>query len=204
MRKRRFTTTPRAATDDFLPLRARVAAPTMVFRPEGRTGAGHCMQKSRVWVYVALLIAVSGVVIHIGAVFAGDAWFVFFNAPPSVVASARAGTWLAPLSASVIALLMALCAVYAASALGWVRRPPLQRIGLAGIAVVCLLRALILPVLSIGHPELRNMFEVISALVWGTAGIGFAVGFRLARAGHGNPAGRCAAGPITMSCVSSD
>ena len=134
------------------------------------------------WVRVAAVIAVAGVMIHVGAVFGGPSWFAFFNAPPSVVASARAGTWLAPVSALIIAGLMAVCAVYAGSVIGWVRRPPFQRIALASIAAVCLLRALILPPLAAGHPELRNTFEVVSAIVWFLAGIGFAVGFRSSRA----------------------
>ncbi len=145
------------------------------------------MKLSRVfWVYLAMLIAIAGVAIHVGAVIAGPSWFVFFNAPPSVVASARAGTVLAPISALAIAGLMAVCAVYAASAVGLLRRPPLQRLGLAGMAAICLLRALILPPLAINHPELRNTFEVVSALIWGLAGVGFAVGYRLSKAGLNN------------------
>ncbi|MEJ2795600.1 hypothetical protein WAE56_19535 [Iodobacter sp. LRB] len=137
-------------------------------------------------VYLAILIAVAGVVIHAGAVIAGPSWFAFFNAPPSVVASARAGTWLAPVSALTIAGLMAICALYAASVAGLVGRPPLQRLGLLGMAVVCLLRAMILPPLAINHPELRNTFEVVSALIWFFAGLGFATGFRIAKAGPNN------------------
>ncbi len=139
------------------------------------------------WVYWAMLIAMAGVVIHVGAVLAGPSWFTFFNAPPAVVASARAGTWLAPVSALAIAGLMAICALYAASVVGLVRRPPLQRLGLAGMAAICLLRALILPPLAIHHPELRNTFEVVSALIWLVAGVGFAVGFRITKAEPNNP-----------------
>lgn len=138
------------------------------------------------WVYLAILIAAAGVVIHVGAVIAGPSWFAFFNAPPSVVASARAGTWLATVSALVIAALMGTCGLYAASAAGLVGRAPLLRLGLAGMAVVCLVRALLLPVLAVGHPELRNTFEVVSALIWGAAGVGFAVGWRIAKAGPNN------------------
>ena len=138
------------------------------------------------WVYLSVLIAIAGVVIHVGAVIAGPSWFVFFNAPPSVVASAREGTWLAPLSTLTIAALMGLCGLYAASAAGLVPRMPLLRLGLAGMASVCLMRALLLPVLAISHPELRNTFEVISALVWGMAGMGFAVGFQVAPPGPNN------------------
>ncbi len=119
--------------------------------------------------------------IHIGALFAGESWFVFFNAPPSVVASQRAGTWLAPVSGLVIASLMGLCGYYAASGIGLVPRPPLQRLALAGMAGVCLVRALLLPVLAVSHPELRNTFEIVAAIVWGVAGVGLAVAFALAK-----------------------
>lgn len=134
------------------------------------------------WIYAAILIALAGVIIHVGAVIAGPTWFEFFNAPPRVVASARAGTWLAPISALTIAGLMLTCAIYAASVVGIVRRPPFQRLGLLAVAVVCLLRALVLPPLAIYHPELRNTFEVVSALIWLTAGVGFLIGFRIAMA----------------------
>jgi hypothetical protein len=140
----------------------------------------------RAWVYLAVLIAMAGVVVHVGAVIAGPSWFVFFNAPPAVLASARAGTWLAPVSTLVIAALMGLCGLYAASAAGLVRRMPLLRLGLAGMAAICLVRAILLPVLAVTHPELRNTFEVVSALIWGAAGVGFAVGIRLAAAGPNN------------------
>lgn len=132
------------------------------------------------WVHAAILIAAAGVVIHAGALFAGDTWVVFFNAPPSVVASARAGTWLAPVSCFAIAGLMGLCGYYAASGIGLAPRPPLQRQGLAAMAAVCLVRALLLPVLAISHPELRNTFEIVAAIVWGVAGVGLAVAFVLA------------------------
>jgi hypothetical protein len=135
------------------------------------------------WVYLTILIAIAGVMIHVGAVFGGPSWFVFFGAPPVVVASARAGTWLAPVSALVIAGLMALCGVYAASAVGLLGRVPLLRTGLAAMATICLVRALLLPVLAIHHPELLNTFEVVSAFVWGAAGLGFAAGFGIAKAG---------------------
>jgi hypothetical protein len=128
------------------------------------------MKQTRVWlVYLAILIALAGVVIHVGAVIAGPSWFVFFNAPPSVVASARAGTWLAPLSTLIIAALMGLCVLYAASGAGLVRRMPLLRRGLAGMATVCLARALGLPVLAIPHPELRNTTPLRWSAHWSGA-----------------------------------
>jgi hypothetical protein len=49
------------------------------------------------------------------------------------------------------------------------------------MATVCIVRALLLPVLTIPHPELRNTFEIVAAIVWGLAGAGFTVAFSLAR-----------------------
>ncbi|MBB2483722.1 hypothetical protein H5407_00625 [Mitsuaria sp. WAJ17] len=74
---------------------------------------------------------------------------------------------------------MGLCGLYAASALGWLRRLPLLRTGLAAMAAVCLLRALLLIPLAWWHPALLSTFEVTAALVWGLAGLGLAQAFRI-------------------------
>lgn len=137
------------------------------------------MKVARALVIVSIFIALSGVVIHVGAWFAGLSWFTFFHVPARVVESYKSGTWLAPVSCFVIAGLMAACACFAASALGLVRRPPLQRPGLAAMAAVCIARAALLPALAISHPELRNTFDVLAALVWGLAGLGFAAALAL-------------------------
>lgn len=137
---------------------------------------------SSMWVYLAGIIALIGVAIHLGAIIGGASWFAFFGAPPSVVQSARDGTWLAPVGALIIAGLMAICAAYAFSALGKIRRLPLLRTGLVCMAGICVVRALILWPLMITHPELRNTFEIVASIVWGLAGVGFVFGYRLAHA----------------------
>ena len=132
------------------------------------------------WVYLAGAISFAGTAIHVGAILGGPSWYFFFNAPPAVIKSALSGTLLAPLSAAAIAGAMAICAAYAFSALGHIRPLPLLRLGLATIPTICLLRALVLISLAMSHPELRNTFEVVAALAWGLAGIGFALGFSVA------------------------
>lgn len=138
-------------------------------------------QAGAVWVRMAGVIAALGALIHVAAMLGGPAWYAWFGAPPAVVESARDGTWMAPVSAIVIAALMALCAAYAFSAAGSIRRLPLLRLMLWGMAAVCLLRGLVLWPLLVTHPELRTAFEILSALLWGLAGAGFAVGFRMTR-----------------------
>lgn len=139
------------------------------------------MKIARVLVAVAVFISLCGVVIHAGALVAGLSWLRFFNAPSSVIESYKSGTWLAPASCLAIAGLMGICAYWAASTLAWVRRPPLQSLGIAAMATVCIVRALSLPALAISHAELRNTFEVVAAIVWGLAGVGFAVSLTLTK-----------------------
>lgn len=132
---------------------------------------------------VATLIAAAGVLIHLVALVAGPAWFAFFGAPPAIVRSAEAGTWLAPVSTLAISAGMGLCGLYGASALGWMRRLPLLRLGLGTVAATCLLRAVVVVPLFVWRPNLLSTFEVVAALVWGLAGMGFVGAWRLAR-GH--------------------
>jgi hypothetical protein len=132
-------------------------------------------------VYISILISLAGVVIHIGALFAGLSWLIFFRAPRSVIESFNAGTLLAPVGGLIIAGLMGMCGFYAASAISLVPRPPLQRTGLVVMAIICIVRALLLPVLAIHHSELYDTFEITAALVWGLAGVGFAFAFRQAK-----------------------
>lgn len=136
------------------------------------------LRANSVVILLAAGFAALGAAIHLGAIVGGPSWFVYFGAPPSIIVSARNGTWLAPVSAVVIAGLMALCALYACSAAGLVRRLPLLRPALAGMAAICLVRGLALIPFSIKYPELINTFAVVAAIIWSIAGVGFAVGFR--------------------------
>lgn len=142
------------------------------------------IKAQKTWAYMAGIIALIGVAIHIAAIFGGVNWYIFFGAPPIIVQSARDGTWLAPLSNMLITVLMGICAAYAFSAMGVIRRLPLLRTGLVCMAVICLLRSLVLWPLMINHPELRNTFEIVAAIVWGVAGVGFAFGYRLAQSNN--------------------
>ncbi len=139
------------------------------------------------FIVLAAAIAAFGAAIHVAAILGGPSWYAFFGAPPQVVASARDGSWLAPVSTMVIALLMGICALYACSALGLVRRLPLLRTGLAAIAAICLLRALVVVPLVFTHLQRLTLFDVVAALVWAVAGIGFAAGFLASKGGAALP-----------------
>lgn len=134
------------------------------------------MQAAR-WLQLSGWGALAGALIHMAAIAGGPAWFFYFRAPPQVVESARAGTWLAPASALAIAAAMALCAAYAFSAAGHLPRLPLMRTALATIAAICLLRAVATIPIYLYWPQLVDTFEIVAGIVWGVIGLGYAVGF---------------------------
>ncbi|HEY2346923.1 MAG TPA: hypothetical protein VGH80_13780 [Xanthomonadaceae bacterium] len=137
------------------------------------------------WSLLAGCGASVGALIHIAAVLGGPSWYVFFRAPPFIVASARAGTWPAPTSALAIALAMGICAAYAFSAAGRLPRLPLLRTGLAIVAVVCLLRGVLLVPFVVLHPSLVDTFAVVGSLVWLAVGACFALSFLSCKANPG-------------------
>lgn len=127
---------------------------------------------------LSALISAIGACIHIAAIFGGASWYYFFHAPPVVVASAQAGTWLAPTGALLIALAMTACCAYALSAAQLIRRLPLLRWGLASMATVCLLRVAVLIPVAFYRPNIIDTFEIIASTCWLVAGLGFLVGWR--------------------------
>ena len=133
---------------------------------------------------VSLILAGSGAflggLLHIVALWCGPEWIAFLHAPPSVVESARLGTWLAPVGSLVITALMWLCSLYAFSAAGFLRRLPLLRTGLFVVALVCIVRGLILIPLLMIYPRFLlvhiDTFEVVASIIWLAIGIFFALG----------------------------
>ena len=134
------------------------------------------MQFSNAGLLLGAGIAAMGALIHVAIVIGGPDWYAFFQAPPAIVDSARRGTWVAPAVTLLIAAVMALCAIYALSGASLISPLPLQRIVLAGVALVCILRALATIALAVIKPELLTGFEVIASLIFLTMGIAYAVG----------------------------
>lgn len=135
------------------------------------------------WATLAGISAFLGGLLHVIALIGGADWIYFFHAPPSVVESARLGTWLAPVSTLLITALMWLCSLYAFSAAGFVRRLPLLRTGLFVVAFICVVRGLIFfPLIMIDRVWLSRLdtFEIVASVIWLAIGIFFALGLRAA------------------------
>lgn len=137
--------------------------------------------KKEPWATLAGTSAFLGGLLHIIALLGGADWIHFFHAPPSVVESARQGTWLAPVSTLLITALMWLCSLYAFSAAGFVHRLPLLRTGLFVVAFICVVRGLIFfPLIMINPAWLKRLdtFEIVASVIWLAIGIFFALGLR--------------------------
>jgi len=136
------------------------------------------------WVVGSFIFAglglLAGALLHVVVLVGGPDWIAFVGAPASVVDSARSGTWLAPVGALSIAVLLALWALYAFSAAGVVRRLPLLRTVLVFISVVFIVRGLIIiPALAGGRINWRapiDLFVVASSLLILTLGLSIAAG----------------------------
>lgn len=122
----------------------------------------------------------AGALLHVVVLIGGPDWIAFVGAPPSIVESAREGTWLAPVSALGIALLLTIWALYAFSAAGFVRRLPYCGPMLTFVAVVFVLRGLIIaPALVAGRVNWRapiDLFIVTSSLFILAIGVFLTIG----------------------------
>ncbi|QBB69499.1 hypothetical protein ELE36_03400 [Pseudolysobacter antarcticus] len=132
-----------------------------------------------------------GGLLHVVALIGGPRWIAAIGAPPWVVQSAQRGTWIAPVGALVITVLMWLCSAYAFSGAGMLRRLPLLRTGLFSIALVCILRGIVLvPLVVYLHLELMahiGSFEIIASMIWLIIGLFFAFGLHGMPRKHRNP-----------------
>lgn len=131
---------------------------------------------------MAAAISLFGALIHWIAPWLGPDWYAFLQAPPGVLASARAGTWVAPAGAVLIGGLMFLCALYALAGAGRLRWLPFAAMAQGTIAAVCLLRGLLVLPYLYRFPERLWTFDVVASMIWLTAGLGFLVGILHGRA----------------------
>lgn len=130
----------------------------------------------RVAFLLAAGISLFGAVIHFAAPLLGPEWYAFLQAPPNVIASARAGTWFAPAGAAVIGALMFICCLYALAGAGRLRWLPFAQMAQGTIAAICLLRGLLVAPYLYKFPDRLWTFDVVASGIWLAAGLGFLAG----------------------------
>ena len=95
----------------------------------------------RAWLLGSAAIAIAGAFVHLAVPFLGPEWYTVLGAPPQLGLMAQAGSLRPAATCVVIACVLLLFAAYALSGLGFIRRLPLLRLGLAVIGGGLVFRA---------------------------------------------------------------
>jgi hypothetical protein len=134
------------------------------------------IQGTKAFLLAAGLLA-AGALLHVAVLVAGPEWIAFVGAPPEIVASARAGTWLAPVGTLAITLLLIGLALCCLSAGGLIRRLPFARAVLVPFAAIFVLRGLIIvPALLQGRVNWRAASDLF---ILGSSGAILVIGLAL-------------------------
>lgn len=93
--------------------------------------------------FLALGGVIAGMVAtwHLLMIIGGPSWYAFARAPEYIIESAKMGTFVAPVMAVGIAILMYTCTLYSFSGAGLIRKIPLLKSALVTISLICLARA---------------------------------------------------------------
>jgi hypothetical protein len=144
-----------------------------------------CGAKNR-YLFWSGVSASCGALLHLLIPLGGPEWCAFFGAPRGLVQMARNGDLHAPISCVLIATLLICFAAYAFSGAGLLRRLPLLRGILLGIASILILRGLAFIPLILwradalanicGDCRSINIFTVVTSLLCLGLGLGYAVG----------------------------
>jgi hypothetical protein len=129
------------------------------------------------WLIAGGWLSVAASLLHVAVIFGGPDWYRFFGAGEPLAVAAERGRWIPHVMALAIAALLGICAAYAFSGAGAIRRLPLLRTGLVAVSAVYLLRGsmLFMPQ-TFNRPDLSAQFMLWSSLIVLVYGIVYAVG----------------------------
>lgn len=95
-----------------------------------------------------------------------------------MVDSAKVGTYIAPLGATLALIFYSILGCYALSGAQLIRKLPLLKFGIYTIATVCIMRGLLPLQLWLRKPEKVSEVALYIGLVWLIAGLLYLFGFR--------------------------
>ena len=133
--------------------------------------------KGKIALFIGALIAFITAIAHLSCIFLGAECFEAQLAPPEMIESAKAGTWLAPVLTIVASSLFILCGLFALSAAGIIKKIPLTFFALPVIAILCTIRGLATIPLSFAFPEMVSTYSLLSGFIWFLVGVLYAFGF---------------------------
>jgi len=128
------------------------------------------------WLFAGGVASALAALAHLACVAGGAAWYRALGAPPRVVRAVEFGSTRPALMAIGIAVILAIWAAYALAGAGVIRRLPLLRVGLIGIAAVYVVRGLMFRPEMLGRPDLSESFALGSAAIVLAMGLMHAVG----------------------------
>lgn len=132
------------------------------------------------WLVAAGVLSATASLLHVATIIGGPDWYRFFGAGEEMARAAERGSSMPSLVTAGIAAILAVWAIYAFSAAGFIRRLPLLRTALVLITGVYLLRGLaLIPLLAL-KPQLVDTFAVVSSLIVLCYGMTYAVATWLA------------------------
>lgn len=98
--------------------------------------------KKRIWLVAGGISSLAVAFLHIGIILAGAPAYRYFGAGEEMAQMSAAGSLIPALVTFAIVVIFFIWGLYAFSALGWIRRLPLLRLGLIIISAVYALRGL--------------------------------------------------------------
>lgn len=143
---------------------------------------------SRCLIFSGTVTLVAGL-LHIAIIFGGPTWYAFFGAPEPLVQMVRAGALYPSIFCLIVAALLFLCAAYAFSGAGLLRRLPFLRAGLIFVGSAFILRGVAFIPLMFLRPDVLarvcncngiDTFLVVTSVICLATGIGYIVGARKA------------------------
>ena len=127
---------------------------------------------------LAALIAICTGLAHLSCIYFGPECYAAQLAPPIIVESAKAGTFLAPLGAIFASAIYILLGCYALSGAKIIRKLPLLKFGIYTIAFVCIVRGILPLQLWLRQPDKVSDAVFYTGIVWLIAGLLYFFGFR--------------------------
>lgn len=128
---------------------------------------------------VAALAAIATALAHLSCIYFGPVCYAVQMAPPFVVESAEAGTWLAPVGTVFVSALFLLLAAYALSAARLLKPMPLARVANYTISLLCIVRGLLPLQLWLRQPDTISLEVLLVGLAWLAVGLCYFVGFKM-------------------------
>ena len=116
---------------------------------------------------------------HLSCIVLGPTCYSVQMAPPIIVASAEAGTWLAPLATIVISLVFITMGLYALSSAKVIPRLPFRNLAMYTIAFICIVRGILPIQLGVRHPDKVTGIVIAVGIAWLLVGVCYMIGHRI-------------------------